>query len=1010
MQDYDCSVKEFNGSYLQLLSSDMDQLNFDIKDVQISVDIPLGIERLCENNFDIDIDCSDADFNGLLRYVNDEKLDEENKDQLQDLLNLSRSKAPPEKPPSKHMKRGVPLSTDVTDGMDGMDNPLNISDISYLTSPSQLLAVPADHTFHTNEVSTFFSQQALSFSVIPLSNVFFCTAPHVGAPEPCAISTSLAVGSPTVSISTSIPSSLDRNYPSSPFVPSEVDLPSSPKAASMCQCHGAEHVEAFQELQKKQYREAFPIDSDTLYTEIELLKSRINSKRGKVFSKTLEKVLINYDLTEQQIARVDLWKLFDNKEWKELETRIIALLGDSGMGKTVLVKKICQEWSKGKYDQFSFVFYYECGHLDTQKLLSIKDFLFQLSSFPSEKNMDIYQYILRNPEKVLLIFDGFDEFQNSEILIHGPSTTPPPGKTNKVQEIFTSLFQKKLLRGCTMLITARPREKLNLYLGKVDQIIEMMGFTPQQVECYIKEYFKSKSNFTNVLEWIKEHQYLYSYCYIPFICKCMCLFAKLNYYPGAKALSLSLSSLFFNILQNSPQTSGFYNTVFLKQYSTVNFSVLDLESDKKKKLHKHKHPPCTRTAMKNMPSYNLVQSFCKARHAVENMSDRNLIKYISLDLKKRRNVESCPDMVRRFLVGLLYYKNTSHENNGKVQKKMADYFQTLKITELWSHRFLELLHCMHSTHLAPVFNEELSFADSRITPPDVFILKHFLIKSKVKISLDLRRTGINKEGLQELVCLKSIKSFRASLSDTVNLWKKLLAEQNYSVLKNCVKKFTVEPFRAEHVKDITDLAALVNIQDDICYSNPESPGAIKVIPAVKSLKCIIFGLGKKHGQDGFLKLVDSLPKFPELQVLDISNLTENHIGDEGVEKLVETFPELQNLQILDLSQNNITGLGAKILATALPSLCSLQTLSLYNNNVCDMGAEQLAVVLPKMASLEALHLDCNRITDIGARKLAASLQNCPQMKSLRMYNMTIPHSVLLHLQQQDSRISCMSIG
>ncbi|XP_072275024.1 MHC class II transactivator [Pyxicephalus adspersus] len=937
----------------------MDQLDCETKDDQISAE-SLSIELLCENGCDLDINYSDTDFNGLLRFVNDENIDEENKDQLQDLL--------------KEISR------------DAKELPKKRYISSHETPYPKLRK----------------------------------RAPHDVAPEPCGTSIYFAMD---ISTSTSIPSSPDRNCSSSPFAPTEVYLPSLPEATSMCRFLVAgtctkentipvqmerimnERVNEFQALQKKRYREAFAMNSDNLYFDTELLKCRINPKTGKVVSKTAEKVLINYDSAEKQTERIELWKLFDNKGLKDFENRIIALLGDSGMGKTVLVKKICHDWANGKYDQFSFIFYYECGRLDTQKQSSLKDFLFHLSSSSSEKNTDIYQHILRNPEKVLLIFDGFDEFQNPETLIHSLPTILLAGKTNKVQDIFTSIFQKKLLRGCAMLITARPKEKFNQYLGKVDQIIEIMGFTPQQVDCYIKEYFKAKSNHAKVLEWIKDHQYLYSYCYIPFICKCMCLLAESNFNTTNKALSFS--SLFFTILDNSSRLSGYHNMALLKEYAAVNSSGLELEYDERKKceLPKHKCP------------YGLVQSFYKAQHALENMSDSNLVRYISLDVKKRRNQENCPDMVRRLLVGLLYYKDSSPGKHCKAKKKIDEYFKTVKVSELCSHKLLELLHCMvaiHSTKLpkwlASTFSENLSFVDSRITPPDVFVLKHFLKKSKVKLSLDLRKTGISEEGLQELVCLKSITSFRASLSDTVNLWKKLLAEQNYAALKKCVRKFTVEPFKVEHVKDISDLAALVNIHHDICNSKPESIDAVKEIPAVKNLKSIIFGLGKKNGQDGFLKLVEILPKLPKLQVLDLSNLTENHIGDKGVEKLVEKFPKLQTLQILDLSQNNITGMGTKKLAAALPSLCSLQTLSLYNNNVCDMGAEQLADVLPKMTSLEALHLDCNRITNIGARKLAASLQKCPQMKILRMYSMTIPHAVLLHLQKQDSRIICLSIG
>lgn len=307
-------------------------------------------------------------------------------------------------------------------------------------------------------------------------------------------------------------------------------------------------------------------------------------------------------------------------------------------------------------------------------------------------------------------------------------------------------------------------------------------------------------------------------------------------------------------------------------------------------------------------------------------------------------------------------------------------------------------------------DKELSFVDTRLTPPDVCVLKTVLKMSTAKVSLDLRKTSIDQKGLKELVRLKSISSFRASLSDTVNLWKTLLTNGQSILLKKCVRKFTLEPFKLESLKDVTDLIALVDIQNDICNRSPNVSLDIQEIPAVKKLKRLTFGLGKKNGPDGFLKLVDILPKLPALQHLDLNNLTENHIGDKGVEKLAEKFPELQCLQALDLSQNNITDAGAEKLAAALPSLHSLQTLSLYNNNVCDMGAEQLANILPDMPSLEALHLDCNRITCTGAEKLAASLQKCPKMRSLRMYSMTIPHATLQRLQQRDSRISCLSIG
>ncbi|XP_075687451.1 MHC class II transactivator [Rhinoderma darwinii] len=941
-----------------------------------------------------------------------------------------------QKPRQKRKKKGSETPA-LNESFIGNGTPYSLSSakIPYLFSTAGSLVGPG------NTCHPFPVVPAPSFQFI--ANVILCPAPAPGSVLACVPTTppTPILECPALSANTSTPPSPDRNGSCSPFAPSAADLPNSPEAASMCHYPTKEMVtenpdlwkqtqvqplqqenkkyklvNSFIEAQKQLYQKTFASERDFLYTETDLVNSGINPKTGKVVSKTAEKELFNYDLAEKKRETLELLNLFQNKDQKEMETKIIALLGQSGIGKTLLVKKVCHEWSAGKFGSFSFVFYFECRNLDVYKQYSFKDFLFKLSSCAPEKNIDVYQYILRNPEKVLLIFDGFDEFQDPECLLHG-SFTSSPSKTNKVKDLFTGLFQKKVLRGCTLMITARVREKLNQYFAKVDKIIEMMGFSPSQVEWYIKEYFKERPDFSNALEWIKDYQYGFSFCYIPFMCKMMCLFAEANLKTRNKELPLSLAALYYDLFQKNLHAPG---SCFGEGAAIQNCTGLDFESDKTKlKLQTQKLP--SDNIMQHMPFNALVQNFSTALHILDSINDRNLVRYVSFDHKKRRNQESCPDMVRRFLIGLLFHdsgsSSTKFTKHLKKQKKMTEYFRTLQFSELCPHRLLEVFHCVYGTNnprlmhcLVVTLNEKLSFVDTRLTPPDVFVLKKVLETSKAKICLDLRKTSIDRKDLKELVRLKSITSFRASLSDTVNLWKLLLADGQNILLKKCVRKFTLEPFKVESLKDVTDLITLVDIQNDICNCSPDSSLDIKEVPAVKNLKSVIFGLGKKHGQDGFLRLVEILPKLPALQHLDVNNLTENHIGDKGVEKLAEKFPELQCLQTLDLSQNNISGVGAKKLAAALPTLHSLQTLSLFDNNVCDMGAEQLANIFPDMTSLEALDLDCNSITRTGAENLAASLQKCPKIRSLRMYSRTIPHATLQRLQQRDSRISCLFIG
>uniref|UniRef100_A0A8C9JAD7 Class II major histocompatibility complex transactivator n=1 Tax=Panthera tigris altaica TaxID=74533 RepID=A0A8C9JAD7_PANTA len=243
---------------------------------------------------------------------------------------------------------------------------------------------------------------------------------------------------------------------------------------------------------------------------------------------------------------------------------------------------------------------------------------------------------------------------------------------------------------------------------------------------------------------------------------------------------------------------------------------------------------------------------------------------------------------------------------------------------------------------------------------------------------------------------------RAALSDMVGLWESLQQRGEAKLLRAVEEKFTIEPFKAKSVKDVEDLGNLVQIQ----RTRSSSEDTAGELPAVRDLKKLEFALGPVSGPQAFPKLVRILEAFSSLQHLDLDSLSENKIGDEGVEQLSATFPRLKALETLNLSQNNITDVGACKLAEALPSLAaSLLRLSVYNNCICDMGAESLAHVLPDMGSLRVLDVQYNKFTAAGAQQLAASLRKCPHVETLAMWTPTIPFGVHEHLQQLDSRIS-----
>ncbi|XP_034640424.1 MHC class II transactivator isoform X2 [Trachemys scripta elegans] len=789
---------------------------------------------------------------------------------------------------------------------------------------------------------------------------------------------------------------------------------------------------------------------DHFYIDGALMQGQTETKSGKNV-KVMEKELVIYNLEEKEKAAIERSQIFQVLGGKELETKVIVVLGKAGMGKSILVQKICQDWSNGKFSQFEFVFWFECRRLSLpEKQYSLKDLLLELFVKPREGSDKVFEYILQNPNKVLLIFDGFEELQDHDGFTHC-SDCQSYKELYSIRELFAGLFQKKILSGCTLLLTARPKDKFNQYLSKVDKIIEMIGFSPQQVELYIARYFEGLPYSDDAVKLITDCQYLFSHCYSPVMCRFICFLCEMMFEMGDKDLPPTLTSLFVKYLQQKLTPTQTDATAVGNQQHITRLAWLAWHlGEKNQNALKSSLFPSKEVkefALKyglvlpfTFPKHSgngeeefgsafsdfVIQNFLSALHLLlaEDIKDKSLTKYLSLPARKKKP-HNWLDLVPRFLPGLLYLQHDpylcslSDEHVMKIitkkQKTLLKYIKKIQISDLYPEKLLELLHCVYETqdsyllqHVALRLKAELSFLGTLLTPPDVYVLHFILKRSPKEFSLDLRNSGINLQGLKHLVGLKNVTSFRASLSDTVRLWESLEQTKEYELLKISVEKFDIDPFKAETMKDIRDLSDLVRIQEKMVHCMEEAFGCnINEIPAIKNLRKLEFALGPACGLQGFLKLVEILAAFPSLQHLDLDALSENEIGDVGTKSLCEVLSALTSLETLNLSQNKITDLGAEQLATALPSLSSLKTLSLYNNYICDAGAENIAKILPAMASLRVLHVQCNKITDAGAQKLTDSLRKCPHIKSVAMWNPTIPYGVLEHLQQLDSRISLL---
>eukprot|EP01027_Heterolobosea_sp_BB2_P009525 GEZU01014029.1.p1 GENE.GEZU01014029.1~~GEZU01014029.1.p1 ORF type:complete len:825 (-),score=258.10 GEZU01014029.1:123-2384(-) len=103
----------------------------------------------------------------------------------------------------------------------------------------------------------------------------------------------------------------------------------------------------------------------------------------------------------------------------------------------------------------------------------------------------------------------------------------------------------------------------------------------------------------------------------------------------------------------------------------------------------------------------------------------------------------------------------------------------------------------------------------------------------------------------------------------------------------------------------------------------------------------------------------------DIQLLDLSN---NDITEEGVSTIVNLFKLTPNLRYFNMSGNIIENKGAMALATGLALCSKIETVILKECSVGNKGIAALIEACGNRDSFTTLNMEDNRITDIGATK------------------------------------------
>ena len=181
---------------------------------------------------------------------------------------------------------------------------------------------------------------------------------------------------------------------------------------------------------------------------------------------------------EEQSVPVDYTELF--KKTKEgLFPKRILVEGQAGIGKSTFVKKLSLDWVEPdetsvseernvlkKFELVLFIKLREVSHCDT-----LQDVIRSSDLFPAEdKHLtdDLLRYIIENQDKILLVFDGYDEYGK--------------GINSDVYRV----FKADKLRDCCVLMTSRSSQADDVR-EYADVEAAVTGFSGEDIQKYLEK-------------------------------------------------------------------------------------------------------------------------------------------------------------------------------------------------------------------------------------------------------------------------------------------------------------------------------------------------------------------------------------------------------------------------------------------------------------------------------------------------------------------------------------------
>ena len=206
------------------------------------------------------------------------------------------------------------------------------------------------------------------------------------------------------------------------------------------------------------------------------------------FSFPLEKIFTRLRIVAKEKTREKVTKevtsmssIFIPHEHCQRPT-VVLIEGEPGIGKTTYCQKLAYDWAtrhgREWHESFPIIevlLLLRCREIESNCIWkAIEDQILPEVIEPEVRETFI-QFLQENPSKVLLVLDGLDEADQEKL------------------KLFRKLIQGKLFPGCFVVLTSRHEAGSNI-MPHTDTLLEIVGFTTTDADCFIRRYFQQSDN------------------------------------------------------------------------------------------------------------------------------------------------------------------------------------------------------------------------------------------------------------------------------------------------------------------------------------------------------------------------------------------------------------------------------------------------------------------------------------------------------------------------------------